>query len=303
MTTPPFFSIIIPTYNRPKRLANCLKAIALLDYPRDRFEVIVVDDGSKINLESAIAPLQDQIKIELYQQKNAGPATARNRGAAAAQGEFLAFTDDDCQPEPDWLTKLATGLATSPTAMIGGKTINALTDNLYATASQKLIDYLYEYYNRIHTQDSFFASNNIAMPADSFRALGGFDVSFPLAAAEDRDFCDRWNQKYPMVYTPEAKVKHYHNLNLVSFWRQHFGYGRGAFCFHQLRAQRTTKKIEVEPISFYVRLLTYPFTQPTDKSQLLVSILFLISQVANVAGFFWEKSNSSSTAVSPKPTP
>jgi GT2 family glycosyltransferase len=289
MTVKLFFSIVIPTYNRPERLENCLAAIAQLDYPRDRFEVIVVDDGSKTHLDSIVVTLQDRIQIKLLRQENAGPAAARNRGATEAQGEFLAFTDDDCQPLPDWLDRFAASLANAPDAMIGGKTINALVDNPYSTASQKLIDYLYEYYNPAKGKAAFFASNNIAMSKSGFHNLGGFDVSFPLAAAEDRDFCDRWQQNYPMVYAPEAQVNHYHQLSLASFWKQHFGYGRGAFCFHQLRSQRTAKQLEIEPLSFYFDLLSYPFAGSLKQSQLLISSLFFLSQIANVTGFFWEK--------------
>lgn len=144
MTARPFFSIIIPTYNRPERLASCLEAIALLDYPRDRFEVIVVDDGSKTALDEVVAPLKNKIDIKLLRQKNAGPAATRNKGAEVAQGEFLAFTDDDCQPTPNWLDCFAAGFKDAPKAMIGSKTINALDNNPFSTASQKLIDYLYE---------------------------------------------------------------------------------------------------------------------------------------------------------------
>ena len=285
----PFFSIVIPTYNRPDRLANCLKAIALLNYPCDCFEVIVVDDGSETPLDSVVESLKDKINLKLLRQENAGPAAARNRGAAEARGEFLAFTDDDCQPTTDWLTQFAAGFATNPQAMLGGKTINALSNNPFSTASQKLIDYLYDYYNPAKGKDAFFASNNIAMPTANFRALNGFDVSFPLAAAEDRDFCDRWNQVYPMVYLPDAKINHYHKLSLASFWKQHFGYGRGAFCFHQIRSRRVAKDIEVEPLSFYFKLLFYPFSQIDRQPKILLSSLLFLSQVANVAGFFWEK--------------
>ena len=285
----PFFSIIVPTYNRPDRLENCLKAIAELDYPRDCFEVIVVDDGSKTPLNSVVLPFQNQIPIKLLRQENAGPAAARNRGATEAKGEYLAFTDDDCQPTADWLTQFAASFANSPQAMLGGKTINALQSNPFSTASQNLIDYLYEYYNPAKGKSAFFASNNIAMPAENFKALNGFDVSFPLAAAEDRDFCDRWDRAYPMVYVPEAQIEHYHKLSLKSFWRQHFGYGRGAFCFHQIRSQRAAKEIEVEPLSFYFDLLAYPFSQTDKQPKILISSLFLVSQIANVAGFFWER--------------
>ena len=97
-----------------------------------------------MTLDEIVRPLQDKIQITLLRQGNAGPAAARNRGAKAAKGEFLAFTNDDCQPLPNWLDRFAASLAITPTAMIGGKTLNALADNPFSSAFQKSIDYLHE---------------------------------------------------------------------------------------------------------------------------------------------------------------
>ncbi|ERT09924.1 glycosyltransferase like 2 family protein [Lyngbya aestuarii BL J] len=175
---------------------------------------------------------------------------------------------------------------------------------MYSTASQLLIDYLYEYYNADREQASFFASNNFALSTDSFHQVGRFDTTFPLAAGEDREFCDRWlYQGYSMAAVPDAEIYHAHNLTLKSFWRQHFNYGRGAFHFHQLRAKRGVGEIKVEPLSFYFKLLSYPFFQPGHhQPRLILSMLFFVSQVANVLGFFWERINSKSK-VHPSPLP
>ncbi|MDM9382073.1 glycosyltransferase [Chlorogloeopsis sp. ULAP01] len=286
----PLFSIIIPTYNRPERLATCLESLVRLESPRNGFEVIVVDDGSKVALEPVAARFQAQLNLKLLKQVNAGPAKARNTGAVQAQGKFLAFTDDDCMPAPDWLTNLAARFAMAEDSMIGGQTLNALPENLYSTASQVLIDYLYKYYNTSSHPVSFFASNNLALPAVLFHALGGFDTTFPLAAGEDREFCDRWlHHGYQMIYAPEVHVYHAHKLTLSTFWRQHFNYGRGAFCFHTRRSQRTEGRIKVEPLKFYFNLLAHPLLQKSSQPGILVSVLFVVSQVANVAGFFWER--------------
>ncbi|MBW4621278.1 MAG: glycosyltransferase [Cyanosarcina radialis HA8281-LM2] len=285
------FSIVIPTYNRPDRLKSCLQALSQLDYPRDRFEVIAVDDGSSIALNSVVEPFQSQLQLTLWRQENAGPAAARNAGAAMAKGQFLVFTDDDCMPATNWLTALSDRLATSPQSLIGGQTLNALPDNVCSTASQLLIDYLYEYYNANSDRAHFFASNNFAMPTAAFRAIGGFDTTFPLAAGEDREFCDRWlHAGYTMAYAPEVQIYHAHHLTLKSFWKQHFNYGRGAFCFHQLRAQRGQQRLQVEPLSFYFNLLTYPFVRSSSYlSTWRLAVLLFISQVANIAGFFWQQ--------------
>ncbi len=81
-----------------------------------------------------------------------------------------------------------------------------------------------------------------------------------------------------MRYAPEVTIRHAHYLSLPSFWRQHFGYGRGAFYFHQVRAKRKDEPIQVEPIKFYTDLLTYPLQREDVKSPLFVSVLFFLSR-------------------------
>lgn len=292
------FSIIIPTYNRPERLITCIKSLTKLDYPCDQFEVIVVDDGSSQPMENIVHEFGQEINLKIIRQKNAGPASARNTGANHAQGQYLVFTDDDCTPAADWLKTLFVRFQQTPDCMIGGHVVNALINNFYSKASQLLVDYIYFYYNQKSSQPSFFASNNIALPTKSFLETGGFDTTFPLAAGEDREFCDRWLSKNnQMVYAPEVKVYHHHELTLTKFWRQHFNYGCGAFYFHQIRANRKSTEIKVEPLSFYWQLLTYPLQQKiTDRSpftnlitSLYICVLMLISQIANIYGFFWQK--------------
>ena len=291
------FSIVIPTYNRPGRLEQCLHSLTRLNYPSDRFEVVVVDDGSQIPLTPIAERFAAGLSLHFIQQQNAGPASARNTGAAAAQGDYLVFTDDDCQPDPGWLNALEAAIVDVPNALIGGHSVNALPENVYSTASQLLIDYIYDYYNQAKGDASFFASNNFAMPRALYQQLGGFNTSFPLAAGEDREFCDRWRHHgLSMHYAPAMQLNHAHRLTLASFWRQHFNYGRGAFHFHTVRSQRESQPIQVEPLSFYVRLLTYPFSQQQGGRAFSLSGLFFLSQIANVAGFAWEKRRQRSTA-------
>ena len=100
----PSFSVVVATHSRPRQLARCLEALADLDYPRDRVEVLVVDDGGSKSLDRVIAPYRDRLNLALLSQARAGPGAARNTGAARAKRTFLAFTDDDCIVSPDWLT-------------------------------------------------------------------------------------------------------------------------------------------------------------------------------------------------------
>lgn len=290
--TNPSISIIIPTFSRPDMLKKCLYSMSLLQYPRDKFEVIVVDDGSSDPIAPLVKTYQNGLNIQLVSQRKAGPATARNSGAGQAKKEYLVFTDDDCILTPDYLSKLALRLQNEPEAMIGGHTINALPHNLYAATSQLLINYLYTYLNIPPQKISFFTSNNLTVSAKQFHAIGGFDTSFSLAAGEDRDICDRWhNAGFKMLYEPKLIVYHAHHMNLGRFWRQHFNYGRGSFHFHQIRAARQQVPITVERLSFYLNLLLFPLAQrqeePPMRAWLLVALM-LLSQIANSFGFFWQ---------------
>ena len=284
----PFISIIVPTFNRPTQLVTCLQSLACLGYPRERFEVIVVDDGSQTPLKTLVASFSNRLDIVLTPQSHGGPAKARNMGAKKAKGEFLAFTDDDCTPAPNWLRSLAARFATLPDHAIGGQTLNALQDNLYSTTSQLIINYLYAYYNVDPHQARFFTSNNLALPADLFRSTNGFDTTFPFAAGEDRDFCDRWlHFGKQMIYAPEVVVYHAHVLNFRTFWRKHLTYGRGAFRHHQARAHRGSGPFRPDT-RFYMRLILNPFKQKQRKRALRITMLLMISQAANALGFLGE---------------
>jgi GT2 family glycosyltransferase len=283
-------SIVIPTRDRPEELRACLEALERQSFPRERFEVVVVDDGSSSPPVSLIESLKAQIRATLFVQANSGPAAARNAGARRASGQIVAFTDDDCRPEPHWVRALAARIDDDPDALVGGHTVNALPDNPYATASQLLVSYLYDYYNRSPEAALFLTSNNFAMRRDRFHALGGFDERFPLAGGEDRDFCDRWlREGMRLVHTPDAVVRHAHPLSLTSFIRQHTNYGRGAFHYHQLRRERSDDPVPIEPPRFYVDLVLYPTRLDGMRGRWRLAALLGLSQVANAAGFFTEK--------------
>jgi GT2 family glycosyltransferase len=286
----PYFSIVVPTFARSRQLADCLAGLGRLDYPRDRYEVIVVDDGSTTPPRDAIDAAADTLDTRLVCQRHAGPASARNTGAAQARGTYLAFTDDDCLPAPGWLKALAARLEEHPDCACGGNTINALTTNPYSTASQLLINYLYSYYNADRGNARFLASNNFAVSKEIFRSIGGFDTTYPYAAAEDRELCDRWlHLGRRMIYAPEAIVHHAHALSFVSFWQQHWNYGRGAYFFRRVRATRSRTKIRLEPPQFYLNLLRSPFSQTDRLGAFGLAVLLALSQIANAAGLLREQ--------------
>lgn len=282
----PFFSVIVPTFDRPEALTACVQAMRRLEYPRDRFEVIVVDDGSRT---PAVAPrhhLEDDVTITVLRQANAGPASARNLGAQHARGDILAFTDDDCRPTPRWLQELAQSFHDVPAELVGGRTVNGLDDNLYSAASQMIVDEAYAYFFRRDSDLRFFASNNMAASVKLFHESGGFDPAF--RTSEDRDFCDRWMRRgHPLVYAPGAIVYHHHHLTLAAFCRQHFHYGRGAHRFYQVRAQRGRSRWKPD-FQFYASVCRRALFQPLSWRSLHMAALIGLWQASNVAGFLWQ---------------
>ena len=151
------------------------------------------------------------------------------------------------------------------------------------------LDYLYEYYNRNHEQARFLASNNFALSVSCFHAIGGFDTTFSFAGGEDRDLCDRCLlHGYRLIYAPEALVHHNQALSLRTFCSKHFRYGQGAFCFHRLCAQRSLQRVKLEPVSFYLNLMRYPYRQTGRCARTVLTALLVASQVANALGFLWQ---------------
>jgi GT2 family glycosyltransferase len=289
-------SIVIPSYNRPEQLRRCLRSLALLN---DRnFNIVVVDDGSTEPLSNVCAEFGD--RVHYVRQVNRGPASARNTGVGSTSAEFIAFTDDDCQPHAEWLTSLRAAHGGRQERLVGGKVVNALQGNRYSEASQLLVDFLYSYYDAGTGSSPFFASNNLACSRLAFERMGGFDESFPLAAAEDRDFGMRWRDAGgQLVYAPEAVVDHAHELSLRKFWRQHANYGAGARHLHDVLKARNSPSIGIENIKFYLSLVTYPI-KGGNPSKLPEAALMVLSQLAMVYGYM--STGRSEKGAKPRPS-
>ncbi len=280
------FSVIVPTFNRPVQLGACLAALAEQNVSA-RYEVIVVDDGGEADVGSIVDRWKERMEVCCLRVKNGGPAAARNVGAATAKGKWLAFTDDDCVAAPQWLAALKEAFENSPRSLLGGRTVNALENNACAAASQLIQDLAYTYYNSGPDGPSFFAANNMALPAEDFRLLGGFDHSF--RTAEDRDLCDRWRLSgRRMAYVPEALIRHHRPMQLVEFWRQHLSYGRGARRFQLAHRRRDHSRSTIRPDFYLWVLRALPCLLRHQPRRLGILGLLAVWQAANLTGFLLE---------------
>lgn len=286
------FSVVVPTFARPEQLASCLRALARLDAPHGGWELIVVDDGSPGGVEHVVEQVVEQwsgagVEVRLIAQQNAGPAAARNRGAADARSKHLAFTDDDCAPHVDWLIQLQSCLAEYPDDLVGGPT-TPLSDDLWVTASEMIVEFIRD--GGRHDGPTVLPSNNLACRTKRFHEIGGFDTTFPSAAGEDREFCRRWTRSGGEIrLCPQAVVEHDHSPGLASFWRQHEGYGRGA-----VRYRRRTADAEGPAgVGFVAAMVAHPLRTGTLQGgpvrRVGVAACIALSQLAVARGVIGER--------------
>ncbi len=216
-------SVVVPVYNGAATLSACL--CALRGQTRLPDEVIVVDDGSTDDSADMARSFDvSSFAVRVISQPNAGPAAARNRGAAAASGEILLFTDADCAPAPDWVERM-TAVFANP-GVTGAK-------GVYRTRQRELaarfVQYEYESkYDRMRDFEAidFVDTYSAGYRRDVFLASGGFDTSFPTASVEDQELSFRLAEDgHRLVFVPDARVFHIHDRTLGEYARRKFWIG------------------------------------------------------------------------------
>lgn len=284
------FSVVIPTRNRPERLAACLQSLSQLDYPAGAWELIVVNDGGHESFTAVSPQLQQSLPLKQINAPQAGPAAARNRGAAEATYEHLAFTDDDCRVTPDWLHQFASGFTQTGCAALGGAWRNPQPDKMAMRAAQFLVEFMYDYMRDEAHNNLLLVSNNVAYKRAAFTAVGGFDETFPLAAGEDMELSFRLvAHGYRQGYWPAARVWHHHDLSSWGHVRQQFRYGRGGHFFLQAIAAQSENGRAIRPGSardFYVALGESVKQQAEPWS---FSALVAVAQAAYRLGQFYQR--------------
>jgi GT2 family glycosyltransferase len=177
-----------------------------------------VNDGST---DGTLELLRQFPEARVIKQANAGPADARNRGAREAAGEILIFTDDDCEPFPNWLTQILEPFADPE--VVG-------TKGVYRTRQREIaarfVQIEYEDRYRLMSREptiDFIDTYSAAFRRTRFLELGGYDTGFPVACAEDVELSYRMSAKgWKMVFTPSAIVCHLHPQTLATYFQRKF---------------------------------------------------------------------------------
>jgi glycosyltransferase involved in cell wall biosynthesis len=278
----PEISIIVPTHNRVQSLRQCLGRLVAQE-TKEPVEIIVVDDGSEAS--EQIAQLVSRTpEARLVRQAKQGPAAARNAGVLAARGSVVCFTDDDCEPDPNWAQSLADAVRRGAD-VAAGATRNGEDGNLFARALHVQVEHF--------AQESgipFAASNNIASTSRLLREVP-FDNRYP-EAAEDRDWCARIASRgYRIEYEPAAGIFHHQKLTLGDYLRKQARYGRGSWRYHRWANHRS-----FERPPFYASLLRRGF-----REHAAIGVLVALGQAALAVGYLseWRSSGKGARPTTP----
>lgn len=207
MTAAPRISVIIPCYNAAATIGACVASVLAVDY--QDFEVIVVDDRSTDDsrqIVDALAQADGKVRL-LAQERNGGPAKARNRGAREATGEILFFLDSDTQMLPDALANTARRIAEAD-VVVGVYAAQSLNPASCAKYKALLNNYFFSRGGVIPYE--VFDSSRAAIKASVFHAEGGFNESLAWGMDyENEEFGYRLHGRHVMLLDPSIEVQHH----------------------------------------------------------------------------------------------
>jgi glycosyltransferase involved in cell wall biosynthesis len=215
----PTVSVVVPVLNREQTIGNCIKSL-VRQRLREKFEIIIVDNGSTDNTVSIAMAFSD--KVRLVRDFARGAYHARNSGVANSAGKLIAFTDSDCIANQDWLSLLVRPFKDNSIKLVGG-----------CIKAVKVRNYVESYCNAFCLNQQFFCSSstpyfataNLAVRKKDFEKIGGFDSR--LMSCSDLAFCLRIHENGgKLFYEPRATIRHYYPSKLLDFVRKQYYYGK-----------------------------------------------------------------------------
>ena len=250
------FSIIIPVYNRPDEVDELLDSLTRQTYPKSDFEVVIVEDGSRVPCESVVEKYKDVLDIHYFFKDNSGPGPSRNYGAERSNGEYLIILDSDCIIPEDYLTIIEKELKDNPCDAFGGP------DRAHEsfTPIQKAISYAMTSFFTTggirggkKKLDKFYPrSFNLGIRKDVYDALGGFSK---MRFGEDIDLSIRiFDGGYSCRLFPDAWVYHKRRTDFKKFFKQVHNSGIARINLYK-RHPKSLKLVHLLPACFTIGLV------------------------------------------------
>ena len=224
-------TVIIPAFNVENSISKCINAILHQDYPEDKINILLINDGSTDNTNKELQQFSNNPKINiLINEENRGLAYTRNLGIKKATTELILFLDSDMVARQNFISVMQKYFDNqSITGVIG----NLLLPNSFSPNT--LDKYFYSKYRgaKIVATDSplpfkYFLFNNTMIRKSILNLVGTFDEFFKEYGGEDTDLAIRVWRKYPegLRYAPDAKCEHFHQRTLKQFCFSMYKYGK-----------------------------------------------------------------------------
>ena len=290
----PFVSVVMTVLNMERTLAECLESLINLNYPKNRYEIIVVDGKSKDRTKEIVREHVEKTKepeIKLY-EKEGLVGVGRNEAFSHAKGEFIAITDGDMVVPPDWLDNLINNFD-DDVAGVGGPNDNA-DKSLITTAiacidvqgpSNDVIPLLGDnpYKNEKISDSDVYTTvcRNTAYRKSVLDEIEGFDER--IISCDDPELNIKiLKNGYKLKYIPDALVKHHHRSSISGFYKQQRRYAVSQAIVNKIHPElfRPVQPLPFLAFSFLLFLIIISFWIP-------VLIYLAILMIAIYAGIYF----------------
>jgi glycosyltransferase involved in cell wall biosynthesis len=281
----PFVSVIIPVLNDAEALQVCLQRLEEQTYPGDRFEVIVVDNGSDESIEPIV---EGFAHARASHEPQRSSYAARNKGISLAEGEILAFLDSDCVPAQDWMERGVSHLLDAPNCgFVAGEVPVFARDPDVPTAVElfeSVRAFRIEQYVRVA---HFGGAGNLFVPRAVFGRVGPFRADLQSGG----DF--EWGQRvyahgYTEVYADDVVVQHPARRTLQQLYRKMVRVAGGGEDLKRLGLRRRRALLGVDLELFYgllpplrgtVEVWTDRRLRNVGEKMIVTSVLFFAAYV------------------------
>lgn len=278
------YSFIIPVYNRPDEVRELLDSFVQVTF-KDRFEIVIIEDGSTNDAKDVIAKYQSSLNISYYFKPNTGPGDSRNYGMRLAQGNYFIILDSDVLMKPEYLTTVDAFLEKHYVDCYGGadaahksftplqKAINYVMTSLYTTGGIRG--------NKKAVQQFEPRSFNMGISKAAFLKTNGFSRIHP---GEDPDLSQRIKKAgYSTAFIPDAEVFHKRRISWSAFKKQVYKFGK-------VRPILNLWHPEAAKITFWFPLLFIFFTTVSIISSYIYNPLLIMPLMSYVLIIFIDAS-------------
>jgi len=257
-----FVSVIIPTKNSEKTLEECLKSLKNQTYPKNKYEIIIIDDHSM----DGTLDIAKKYGAKII-TSNGPPGRQRNKGISKSKGSIIGLIDSDCIAKKDWISEGLKYFISKETAVVGGPNLTPKNDPFISqcvgyVSSSKIgtgsmsARYLKDGFYAREADETSLISCNMFVLKDAIKKVNGFDES--LFPNEENELMFRIKERgYKLIYVPSLLVWHHRRASIKKFFMQNLTYGTTRVQFIK-KHPRALKLIHLFPSIFVLGLCAGP---------------------------------------------